>query len=199
MKRRICLIVRALLAAMLLPLGQVAYASLTFTQVSGSGTYNGDLGLITDGSFPAEGGQWQTSTVWWNGTTPAFTLDLGGVYAIDDLVLSVDNNDSYSVKYSSDGTGWVDLLNISQSYGEIGWGMDTMSTDSSDPEYISYLDFAPVNARYFLISAIDGDNSYSIGEFHAEGTSVVPIPAAAWLFGSGLLGLAGFGARRKRR
>ena len=32
----------------------------------------------------------------------------------------------------------------------------------------------------------------------AGGTSVVPIPAAAWLFGSGLLGLIGMGRRRFR-
>ncbi|MDH5767097.1 MAG: VPLPA-CTERM sorting domain-containing protein [Gammaproteobacteria bacterium] len=35
-------------------------------------------------------------------------------------------------------------------------------------------------------------------EYHFEGTvSAVPVPAAAWLFGSGLIGLIGF-ARRKR-
>ena len=32
---------------------------------------------------------------------------------------------------------------------------------------------------------------------HLEGT-VVPIPAAVWLFGSGLLGLGGLVARRKK-
>lgn len=37
----------------------------------------------------------------------------------------------------------------------------------------------------------DGSSKY--------GTTVVPIPAAAWLFGSALLGMAGIGARRGRK
>jgi hypothetical protein len=36
------------------------------------------------------------------------------------------------------------------------------------------------------------------GHWHLEGTHVVPVPAAAWLLGSGLIGLAGL-ARRSRR
>jgi len=36
-------------------------------------------------------------------------------------------------------------------------------------------------------------------ELHLEGTiaSAVPVPAAVWLFGSGLIGLFGFAKRRK--
>jgi len=30
------------------------------------------------------------------------------------------------------------------------------------------------------------------------GTAVIPVPAAAWLFGSGLVGLIGFAKRRKQ-
>jgi hypothetical protein len=44
-----------------------------------------------------------------------------------------------------------------------------------------------------------GDNDYLVATATTinDGTSVVPIPAAAWLFGSALLGLAGV-ARRKQ-
>ena len=39
---------------------------------------------------------------------------------------------------------WTVALN---KYGEVNFGMDTMSTFSGDPEYISQLDFAPVMSR----------------------------------------------------
>ena len=41
----------------------------------------------------------------------------------------------------------------------------------------------------------DDDMSLSTGSYLVQ-TSVVPVPAAVWLFGSGLIGLIGF-ARRK--
>jgi len=40
-------------------------------------------------------------------------------------------------------------------------------------------------------------NDYVRGQFHAFET-VVPVPAAAWLFGSGLLGLVGMARRKKK-
>ncbi len=36
-----------------------------------------------------------------------------------------------------------------------------------------------------------------IGEVEFSGTTLVPVPAAAWLFGSGLLGLIGVAKKRK--
>jgi len=48
-----------------------------------------------------------------------------------------------------------------------------------------------------LSSIVIGGANASIGLVGANPASVVPVPAAVWLFGSGLLGLAGV-ARRKR-
>ena len=174
-------------------------SQISVVSVTGNGTYNNSLGLLTDGNFPGEGGQWQTNTVWWNGTGPYFTFDLGAAYLVEDLLLSVDNNDSYAVSYSADGVSWGALLTISSSYGEVGWGMDTMSTVSGQGEYIYQIDFSSVVARYLRIVATGGDNMYSVGEFQVYGssTSSVPLPGAVWLLGSGLIGLVGL--RRKRQ
>jgi hypothetical protein len=47
--------------------------------------------------------------------------------------------------------------------------------------------------------ATDGSGSFRIGQYAESGmigeASAVPIPAAAWLMGSGLLGMAGFRRR----
>jgi hypothetical protein len=173
---------------------------LTPVSVSGTGAYNG-LPYMTDGSFPVEGQQWQTETTWWVGTEPVFTIDYGAVFTIQDIKLSVDNNDSYQVQYSTDNSAWNTLLTIPSDYGEIGWGMDTMATDAPDPEYIVQIDFAPVGAQYIRIYATGGDNLYSVGELQAFGQSSstpVPEPTTMLLFGAGLLGLAG-AARHRRR
>ncbi len=129
--------------------------------------------------------------VYWNGTTPIGTLNLGQLYQIDDVQLLVDNNDSYAVEWSLNGSVWNNLFSVSVGHGEIGWGMDTMSTLSGNGEYIAVLDFTAIQAQYLRIFATGGDNKYSVGEVQAFGSvSNVPVPAAVWLFISALLGLS---------
>jgi len=150
-----------------------------------------------DSVIPNEGGNWQANTAFWYGTTPSLTLGFSEIFEIEDILVSVDNNDSYQIDYSTDGSSWATLLNISSSYGEVSNGMDTMSSLSGHSEYISGIDFSPVLAQYLRISATGGDNSYSVGELQAFGSNVsaVPIPAAVLMFAPALLGF--FGLRRK--
>lgn len=168
---------------------------ITPVAVSGTGNYNNSPDLIIDGVFPAEGSIWTGATnVHWVGSTPVFTLDLGSIYQITDVTLSIDNNDDYVLQWSANSVAWENLFTISKFYGEIGSGMDTMSTDHNNPEYIPGLDFSVVQAQYLRFFATGGDNLYSVGEIQAFG-SPVPVPAAAWLFGSGLIGLFRIGSR----
>lgn len=171
-------------------------ASLNPTGLSFSGgTING-ASHVADGFIPSEGTQWQTTTTWWSGTSPVITFDYGSLFNIEDILVSVDNNDSYKVQWSADAGSWTDLFSISSSYGDIGWGVDTM-TSFAGPEYISQINFSTVQAQFLRIFATGGDNLYSVGEFQAYGTEVsaVPLPAAAWLFAPALLGF--FSLRRK--
>ena len=159
------------------------------TSISGTGTFSNSVNLIIDNVVPGEGSVWTGGTnVYWSGITPTFTLSLGSAYVIQDLLFSVDNNDTYNVTYSLDNINWSTLITISSSYGEIGNGMDTMSTISGDPEYISQMDFISVSAAYIKIFATGGDNSYSIGELQIFGTTV-PEPST-WLYSILFLTLA---------
>ena len=175
-------------------------APVSAVSATGTGSFNNSSDLLIDGVVATEGSYWRAGTsVWWSGMDPTFTIDLGNVVLLQDLFLQVDNNDAYQVNYSLDNSSWSSLFSIQIGDGEIGWGMDSMSTDSLSSEYISTLDFSPVNARYLSIFAIGGDNSYSVSEIQAF-AAPVPEPSTWMLFGLGSLFLMGATHyRRKNR
>ena len=186
---------KTIIGTTVLSLVSVAAYSATLTPVSvtGAGGAYFNLSNINDGYVPAERADWRSNTTFWNGTDRVFTFDYGSLFNIDDVLVSVDNNDGYGVQWSADNSHWNDLFQITSSMGDVGWGMDTMTTFPS-AEYISAINFSSVQAQYLRIFAVNGDNSYSVGEFTAYGTpvSAVPIPAAALMFFPALLGFLGF-------
>lgn len=182
-----------LLLAILLGVAMHLPAALIIpTGVTASGGHNNNASLIIDNTIPSESSQWNAATnVWWSGTSPTFTIDLGGLYQVQDLLASVDNNDRYLFTYSTDNATFLSLTTIETGYGEIGGGMDTMTTISSHPEYIAALAFSPVTARYIRVSAAAGDNMYSIGEVQVFGdVAGVPEPSSMALFSLGAVLLA---------
>jgi hypothetical protein len=173
-----------------------ASAPLTPLSVNGSASIT-NVTKVSDGFTPAERDQWQANSAWWRGTSPSITFDYGSLYTISDIELSVDNNDYYQVEYSIDNLTWTSLFQINKNVGEVTWGMDTMSTIASSSEYISAIDFTPVQAQFLRVSATGGDDRYSVGEFTAFGSvAAVPVPAAAILFAPVLAGFIGL--RRKK-
>ncbi|MCP5144964.1 MAG: hypothetical protein H6978_09085 [Gammaproteobacteria bacterium] len=185
--------------SMMLTAGAANAAVLNAT-VTGSGTYNNDASLLSDGFIPAEGTYWQDiSNVHWTSGGPAdFVFDYGADVLLHDIVLSVDNNDDYFVEWSTNNADWFPLFLIPSAAGNIDeqfpGGMDTFSTISGDVDYLDTLDFAPLTLRYLRLTAVNGDGAYAAGELQA--LSAVPLPAAVWLLGGALLPLA---ARVKRR
>ena len=82
-------------------------------------------------------GAWNSgATVYWNGIGKVFKFAFNDLYRIDGVSLSIDNNDTYALEYSTDDRIWSALFSVGANLGEIGWGMDTMSTVATDPEYI---------------------------------------------------------------
>lgn len=205
-----------------------AHASpIIFTDVSGTGTFQtgyggslttpGDLSLLTDGTFPVERSSWQSpATISFNQWGSAydreyFTFDMGSLFTVDDIIISADNNDSYTIEYSIDNTNWLDLVTADRSFGEQNSGMDTLSSISGDSEYVFGLDFAQSGPAQYLRIYVDGfgmssvgDGAYAVGEFQAFGeayddgsTAPIPVPATMFLFGIGLMGLVGVSRKKQ--
>lgn len=178
-----------LLAAVLGCAGTASAQLITPTAITGSGNHVHDWGVIADGLIPQQGNLLSAAldSVWWFGLDTTITVDFGGVYLVNDVLVSVDNNDRYSLDYSLDGSSFANLFLIRPAFGEVPsfpGGMDTMTTNSTSPDYVSDIDFAPISARYLRFRARGGDGLYALGELEAFG---VPVPESSTY---GMLGAA---------
>lgn len=133
----------------------------------------------------------------WNSTPPNGPLAYTGTEAAallfggnaSDYVISTIDNNVANINF----TAWYDV---------IGFGGATFAQDYSN-KYLgqfygptSGYDFGNPNtfASAFIRDNLQGDNAINFA-FRINQVNAVPVPAAAWLFGTGLLGLAGL--RRK--
>lgn len=88
-----------------------------------------------------------------------------------------------------------------------GWSLTSGFSFDATKTYAFALKGSTDNAFYLLDTAFTSGNWNTLGLggsglsnitlFEAAAPAAVPLPAAAWLFGSALLGLAGAGYRRK--
>ena len=94
---------------------------------------------------------------------------------------------------------------LSGSRSSLGLLLDDLDIVFPDGTHVAaYLYDGDVGTKYltqdyistYYISQNDTDGSAETGSFLVR-TSVVPVPAAVWLFGSGLLGLVGIARRKK--
>jgi hypothetical protein len=138
--------------------------------VQGDGIYSNEVKILIDGQSPPEGSPWDSpNSIYWENTEAFFQLDLGGVFQVTGLLIQVDGNDNYTIDYSEDGLEYIPLIQVSEAHGNIASGLDTMSTVSTDPNFVADLEFEPVSARYVKIYSTGGDNRFSLSEIQVYG------------------------------
>ena len=168
------------------------------------------------------GNNWNTET-----STAYITFDLGAIFNIDFIQIwnfndSFGNNDfgatSIDILVSNVGTNAMDAdfsgssiittLSIDEAIGSLTYfGENYRFNGKAEGEIPSifggtFHDHSAValQGRFIRFANLDGSDSFggrtglSEVRFYA---SPVPVPAAVWLFGSGLLGLVGIARRKK--
>ncbi len=186
---------RTLTLAALCALAASASAGTGFQNVSmnapvtfAAGSANGaDLSTLTDGVFFAPGTQWQTDTVWWNGTSTVVEIALSDVFEIGGAIVQADNNDTYVMSYRDMDTGVFQML--WEVVPVLGAGMRTRPNDDDNTAVFAFSQ--TVMTDTIRIQAVSGDNNYSLSEVQVF---AIPAPATAM----GVVGFGAFAMRRRR-
>lgn len=128
-----------------------------------------------------------------NGTQLLAALDNGSAYVNN-------NNPTQTVQGSSDpgyhfGTVW------GGSFGGGTWTWDNQHIGFAGGELMSFISIDesnPIDGQPFVAAFSNAEWMVDPNTGTVSYVSAVPVPAAVWLFGSGLLGLVGISRRRKQ-
>lgn len=156
---------------------------------------------LTDGAFFPQSNPWYSGTVWWDALESVsvnnnITIDLGGLYKIDSLVVQADNNDGYILDYW-DGDSWERLWNVPKSSG---WGMQTRPVPTDDTVRYNLADPVTTNMLRFSGNYNIGDKLFAVSEIQAYGTiTPEPVSSALFLIGSAIVGLRGYRRKSAKR
>ena len=125
-----------------------------------------------------------------NGALSVTTLDFGGNFQSGaqpwpDFPLPPDANYPVEVLWTNATANATDF-NVA-----FRWGHDIVTADDPSGMYTSF------SAQWVLEGCVS--TAGNVGDACGAGTAPIPVPAAVWLFGSGLAGIAGVARRRKSR
>lgn len=188
-----------------------SFAGYTNSVIGSSGSFLTDLGSATtstshSGSSADINASITDTSAGTNiiGTSAGAYLDLGFDQSIfdgagDDLKLFFVGNNGHNFDVTIGGV--TKSYSLGAGEGDTGFNDTAYPTDPIIAMAIDLASFGGLTGSYDQMRLTIGDGYTSdsavasfVGTYN---TTVVPVPAAVWLFGSGLIGLVGLMRRRK--
>ena len=173
-----------------------------FSAITGGGV-NGSSNYAVSYTLGMSGQPSQT----YNGFTSGdYAQVVEGFYVTNTTYayLSMRDGDGYSTAFGEDDWFKLTIYALDENYLQTGDYVDFYLAEGTDIlsswEWVDLSGLGTVHGLEFALSSSDGGSGYSMntpGYFAMDNltTSPVPVPAAVWLLGSGLIGLVG--VRRK--
>ena len=171
----------------------VSYAQVT---ISDSTTTVGDIDFSVEllaSVFAVSGSNFGMQKFSFN-FDPSLSVDASNIIDIAPLFWTISEGSNagggfgkFGFQLSGNGSSRTELLNFSI----------TGVVDDTINSYAMGSTLNPAAVEFFAthIAGFDAINGVTSAKF--AGSTVVPVPAAVWLFGSGLLGLIGIARRKK--
>lgn len=146
---------------------------------------------IVDGVFLPRQNQWDQGPVWWDSrdwVDRSITLELGGKFRIESLVVQADDNDGYLLYYRDADLNWQLLWNV-PNFNSYGWGMLTRPDSYDNSKRYTLPEGIVTDALMFKGNMSSGDKLFSVSEIQAFGTPVEcvqpPPDMVSWWPGEG--------------
>ena len=171
----------------------INYAQVT---ISDSVTVTGDIDFkveVLSSAFTVTGNNFGMQAFSFN-YEPGLSIEAANIIVNDPVSWSVSSGKNagggfgkYDFQLSGNGSSRTELLTFSIS-GVAGDSIESYAVLSS---------LNPASTEFFAAHIAGFDLASCVTSAKFAGSTVVPVPAAAWLFGSGLLGLVGVARRRR--
>ncbi len=176
--------------------GQVFSAAVTDVISAPTGYFVPDQSdVYNDPYYRGYGEDWGWTHNAIGGTITSATLNIDA-WDVDHSSGEVDRISAWSIQDND----WIVLGELQGSND--AWGYTTFTLDSSWYDEIAaglqvWMDISVGASSGWVVSLAKSALEVNGGTIPGPGPSPVPVPAAVWLFGSGLLGLAGFSRKKK--
>ena len=150
-----------------------------------------DVTETTNCSYEIMSSGGNCNTIDLNSWTFASTADVYQLWS--NAGITIENSTTFTVANTAEIISLINLVGITKTNNPTFYGVNGFMSDSSG--LVAQLFVDGDTSRDFTFTSPTPSSAIG-GWFYQANIPPVPLPAAVWLFGSGLIGLIGF-ARRK--